>query len=176
MSYLVFKALHIIFVVCWFAGLFYIVRLFVYLTEAHERPPAERDVLLPQLKLMAWRLWFGITWPSAIATAVFGAGMLHLFWPVPRWLAIKLGLVAGLFAYHLACHWVHARLQADDPPWSSRTLRLWNELATLFLVSIVFLVVLKDALAMLWGIVGLVAFTAVLMAGITVYRRVRKDT
>ncbi|MEZ4319398.1 MAG: CopD family protein [Myxococcota bacterium] len=171
--YLYLKALHIIAVVAWFAGLFYIVRLFVYLTETHERPAAERDVLLPQLELMARRLWFGITWPSCIATVLFGLGLLHTWWPPPTWLQIKLAAVVGLLAYHLSCHWLFTRLQAREPPWTSRSLRIWNEVATLFLVAIVFLVVVKDGLSLVYGVVGLVAFSAVLMAGITVYRRIR---
>ena len=89
MSFLTFKALHIISVVAWFAGLFYIVRLFVYITESHARPDHERDVLLPQLKLMATRLWFGITWPAGIASLVFGSALLQVFWPPPRWLWIR---------------------------------------------------------------------------------------
>lgn len=173
MSFLSIKALHIIAVVAWFAGLFYIVRLFVYLTEAHERPPAERDVLLPQFKLMAWRLWFGITWPAAVATVVFGTAMIHYFWPPQRWLLIKLGLVGGLLVYHGICHWLHGRLQADAPPWSGRTLRIWNEVATLFLVTIVFTVVLKDAMALGYALVGFTAFGAALMVGINAYRRAR---
>ncbi|MCB9676939.1 MAG: CopD family protein [Alphaproteobacteria bacterium] len=171
--YLYLKALHIIGVVTWFAGLFYIVRLFVYLTEAHERPEAERDVLLPQLQLMARRLWFGITWPSCIATVIFGGALLHTWWPPPTWLQVKLVGVVGLLAYHGSCHWLHARLQAGEPPWTSRSLRIWNEVATLFLVGIVFLVVVKDGLSLVYGTVGLLIFTAVLMAGITAYRRVR---
>jgi len=163
-------------VVCWFAGLFYIVRLFVYLTETYERPQAEQDVLLPQLKLMANRLWYGITWPSAIATVSFGSAMLHTWWPPPVWLQIKLLAVAGLTAYHIACHWIHGRLQAGHPPWTSRSLRIWNEVATLFLVGIVFVVVLKDALSMLYAIAGLVVFAAVLMLGIVIYRRIRTQS
>ena len=90
------------------------------------------------------------------------------------WFQVKLGLVAGLVAYHLLCHHIHGRLQAGELVMSGRNLRIWNEVATLFLVSIVFMVVLKDTMALAWGIGGLVVFSAVLMAGITAYRRVRE--
>ncbi len=173
-AYLPLKSLHIIAVVAWFAGLFYIVRLFVYLRETQARPRAEREVLEPQLKLMARRLWFGITWPSSIATVIFGLGMLHLFWPPAPWLKIKLGLVAGLIGYHLVCHRIHAALQASQPIASSRAFRIWNEIATLFLVSIVFLVVMKSAISVVWGAVGLGIFAAILMMGITIYRWIRQ--
>lgn len=172
-AYLPIKAIHIVSVVAWFAGLFYIVRLFVYLRETQARPQAEREILEPQLKLMARRLWFGITWPSAISTLIFGSCMLHLFWPPALWLLLKLALVVGLIGYHLACHYIHRELQAGRPIASSRAFRIWNEVATLFLVSIVFLVVMKDALSMVWAALGLTIFAAALMAGITVYRRVR---
>ena len=68
----VIKALHIIFVVTWFAGLFYIVRLFIYQREAQDKPERERAVLTEQFKLMSKRLWLGITWPSAIITSILG--------------------------------------------------------------------------------------------------------
>ncbi len=171
MTFLVLKALHIVSVVAWFAGLFYIVRLFVYLTEAQARPEHEQAVLLPQLELMARRLWFGITWPAGLASVIFGACLLPYFWPPPRWLELKLLLVVGLIAYHLSCHYLHAALQRRETPVSARKLRVWNEVATLFLVGIVFLVVLKDSLALVWAITGLVLFAGVLMAGIVAYRR-----
>ena len=174
MTYLVLKALHICSVVAWFAGLFYIVRLFVYLAETAERPEAERAILEPQLQLMARRLWFGITWPAGIATLVFGLGLLHVFWPPQTWLWLKLGMVVGLLGYHGTCHQLHAAFQRGEVPMSPRNLRIFNEVATLFLVGIVFLVVLKDALALAWGLAGLAVFSAVLMAGILVYRRVRE--
>lgn len=173
MTFLTLKAIHIIAIVAWFAGLFYIVRLFVYLRETQDRPANERDVLQPQLRLMAYRLWFGITWPAAIATVAFGSALAWYFWPPPPWLQIKLGLVVLLVGYHLVCHGLHAALQRGEPIWSSRSFRIWNEVATLLLVGIVFLVVLKDAMSMLWGILGLFVFSAVLMAGITLYRWVR---
>lgn len=172
--YLPLKALHIVAMVAWFAGLFYIVRLFVYLRETQDRPSAERAILEPQLAQMARRLWFGITWPAGIATLLFGLGLLPYFWPPPLWLELKLGLVAGLVGYHLACHRIHARLQRGEAVWTSRGFRVWNEVATLFLVSIVSLVVLKDAMSLAYGVAGLAAFTLVLMAGITGYRRLRE--
>ncbi|MEQ1568373.1 MAG: CopD family protein [Myxococcota bacterium] len=172
--YLPLKALHVVAVVAWFAGLFYIVRLFVYLAEVRARPAAERAVLEPQLQLMARRLWFGITWPAGLATIGFGLGLLGVFWPPPLWLQLKLGLVGLLLGYHAVCHRIHADLQAGRPSWSSRSFRIWNEVATLLLVSIVFLVVMKDAMSVVWGALGLAVFAAVLMAGITVYRRARE--
>lgn len=159
--------------VTWFAGLFYIVRLFVYLAEVRDRPPAERAVLEPQLLLMARRLWFGITWPSALWATGFGLALLTVF-PLTGWLHTKLALVAGLWAYHLGCHRIHGQLQRGEPTWTGRSFRIYNEVATLFLVSIVFVVVFKDALVLAWAVGGLVAFAALLMAAIVVYRRVRE--
>jgi putative membrane protein len=118
------KALHIIGVVCWFAGLFYIVRLFVYLAETRDRPEAEQAILTPQLSLMAKRLWFGITWPSAIGTVVFGLALLHVWWPPPLWLQIKLGLVVLLCLYHWVCHGQYKRLVAGEPAWTPRQYRM----------------------------------------------------
>jgi protoporphyrinogen IX oxidase len=172
--YLTFKALHIIALVAWFAGLFYIVRLFVYLRETFDRPPDEQAVLRPLLSLMAYRLWFGITWPAGIVALTFGSAMLPWFWPLAPWLQIKLALVVGLVGYHLACHRLHARLQAGEAVWSSTAFRMWNEVATLFLVAIVFLVVLKDVRSLGVATVGLGLFAAGLMAGVLVYRRLRE--
>lgn len=177
MDLLTFKALHICAVVAWFAGLFYIVRLFVYLRETMDRPAAEREVLDPQLRLMATRLWYGITWPAGLATVGFGLAVLGLQYglpPYPGWLNLKLGLVVGLLAYHASCEVLYRRLVAGETVWTGRAFRIYNEVATLFLVAIVFLVVLKSALSVLWGVLGLVAFAALLMIGITVYRRVRE--
>src|SRR5215203_1405106 len=102
--YLYIKALHIIFIVTWFSGMFYIVRLFIYNTEAGERSAAERDILRMQFSVMIRRLWLGITWPSAILTLVFGIWMWSLLGVTPSWLVIKLGFVLGLYLYHLSLH------------------------------------------------------------------------
>lgn len=173
--FLTIKALHIVSVVAWFAGLFYIVRLFVYLRETQDRPATERDVLQPQLRLMASRLWFGITWPAAASTLLFGSILGWYFWPPPLWFQLKLSLVVLLVGYHLLCHRLHAALQRGEPVWSGRAFRVWNEVATLLLVGIVFLVVLKDAMSLLWGSLGLLVLSALLMAGIVAYRRMRRS-
>lgn len=178
MSYLYLKALHIVFIVTWFAGLFYIVRLFIYFAEASEKPEPERTILQQQFSIMQKRLWYGITWPSAILTLIFGTSIvinLGLYKPFPDWLLWKLAFVVGLYVYHFLCHKIFKQQQRGVLKYTSTQLRIWNEVATLFLISIVFLVVLKNALSMLWGIVGLILFSAVLMLAIRVYKRVRES-
>lgn len=177
MSFLYSKALHIIFVVTWFAGLFYIVRLFIYYAEAAEKPEPEKSILQKQLLLMQKRLWYGITWPSAILTFIFGFSnvyLLHLYDPFPDWLIWKLAFVAGLYVYHFLCHSIFKQQQQGIVRYSATKLRIWNEVATLFLISIVFLVVLKSSLSMLWGIIGLILFSAILMLAIRIYKRMRE--
>ncbi len=174
MSFFYVKALHIIFVVTWFAGLFYIVRLFIYFAEAAEKPEPERSILQRQLALMQKRLWYGITWPSALLTLIFGLTMLYLYGSVPGWLVWKLCFVAGLYVYHFLCHRIFKQQQLGILRYSANQLRIWNEVATLFLISIVFLVVLKSSLSMLWGILGLILFAAILMLAIRIYKRVRE--
>ncbi|AEL23788.1 CopD family protein [Cyclobacterium marinum] len=170
------KALHIIFIVTWFAGLFYIVRLFIYQTEALDRPEAEKNILKPQLDLMANRLWYIITWPSAVLTLIFGTWvLLHR----PTYLSMpfmhaKLTFVALLYIYHFRCHYIFKSLQNGKRIWNSSKLRLWNEIATLLLFAIVFLIVLKSLLNMLWGIAGLILLGASLMLATKWYKRFRE--
>lgn len=179
MPFLYLKALHIIFIVTWFAGLFYIVRLFIYMMEAHESAgePA-RSVLLEQYKIMSRRLWFGITWPSAVLTLLFGLSLLFSFGyhrAMPQWLWMKLAFVLGLYAYHFACHHIFRKLQQDKPVWSSQKLRLWNEVATIFLIAIVFLVILRSTFSMLYGLAGLLIFSLLLMLAIRIYKKLRES-
>lgn len=168
-------AVHIIFVVTWFAGLFYIVRLFVYYAETADLPPNEQAVLRPHLLLWQRRLWYGITFPSAITTALLGFGVWYSKYNfvLLDWLSVKLCLVAGLYVYHFLCHAIFLQQQKGQITYSSYQLRIWNEVATLFLVGIVFLAVLKNTLDMLWGLLGLVVLMVVLFAAIYVYKRIR---
>lgn len=172
--YFYIKALHIIFVVTWFSGLFYIVRLFVYSAEANAKPEPEKSILLKQFSIMQKRLWYGITWPSAIITLIFGAWLWYLFGSLPTWLLVKLGFVAVLFLYHLSLHAIFNQQAKGFFKYSSQQLRAWNEIATLFLIAIVMLAVVKQMLSVVWGIAGLIVFSIILMTAIKVYKKLRK--
>lgn len=169
------KALHIIFVVTWFSGLFYIVRLFVYAAEANVKPDPERNILLNQYSIMQKRLWYGITWPSAILTLIFGTWIGILYGSLPAWLLIKLFFVLGLFIYHLSLHSIFLQQQKQRFRWPSQKLRVWNEVATIFLITIVMLAVVKQLLSVFWGIAVLIAFSIVLLIAIKIYKKYRKN-
>ena len=173
--YLYVKALHIIFIVTWFSGMFYMVRLLIYHTEAQQLPEPSRDILSSQYRLMIKRLWFGITWPSALLTLVFGPWMLYLYGHMEPWLWAKLGFVLGLYLYHFSLHRIYRDQMRGIFRFSSNQLRLYNELATVFLVAIVFLVVLKSTLDMLKGLAGLVLLSILLVLAVRIYRRVREN-
>ena len=169
------KALHLIFIVTWFAGLFYIVRLFIYQTEALEKPEQERLILKPHLDLMARRLWYIITWPSAVLTLIFGYWVLTYRWGYlqQEFMQAKLIFVLLLYVYHGYSQLLFNELQAGKARWSSTQLRLWNELSTLLLFAIVFLIVLKNTLSMVWGMLGLVGLSLALLLAIKLYKKYR---
>ena len=168
------KAFHIIFVVTWFAGLFYIVRLFIYNREAQDKSEEEKNILQKQFGVMIKRLWLGITWPSCILTIVLGTWMLILYGSFPTWLIIKVGFVFGLLLYHVSIHFIYKQQSAGNFKYTSQQLRIWNEVATLFLVAIVLLVAVKNALSLVWGLGGLVCFSVMLLVAIRVYRKKRQ--
>jgi putative membrane protein len=176
MTFLYLKAVHIIFIVTWFAGLFYMPRLFVYIIETHEKPEPEKSILLKQLKMMASRLWFGITWPSAIITLGMGTALLinQPAFLQQGFMHIKLTLVFLLYLYHFSLHLLLRQLSAGVVKYSSQKLRVWNEVATLFLISIVFIIVLKNTLSMIWGIAGLAMVTILILSGVRLYKKFRK--
>jgi putative membrane protein len=177
MTALYLKAVHIIFIVTWFAGLFYIPRLFVYIIETHQKPEPEKSILLKQLLLMTTRLWYGITWPSAVITLGMGISLLvnQPFWLSESFMIIKLVLVGLLYGYHFSLQYLFNQLKGNVVTYTSQQMRVWNEVATLFLIGIVFLIVLKSALSMVWGIAGLMVVTALIMLGIYGYKRFRKN-
>lgn len=177
MDYPYLKALHIIFVVTWFAGLFYIVRLFIYHTEAAQEDEPKQSILQQQFKLMEKRLWYGITWPSAVLTAVFAFWMLYQSPGLLKapYMHVKLGFVFLLYVYHFLCGRLFRQLQQHTIRYSSNQLRVWNEVATIFLVAIVFIIVLKSTVDWVWGLAGLLLFTIVLMLAIRIYKRLRES-
>ena len=173
--YLYIKALHIIFVVTWFSGLFYIVRLFIYNREAQDKAEPERTILQNQFTIMIKRLWFGITWPSCILTIIFGTWLVILLGAIPTWLQIKLGFVVGLLLYQISLHAIYLQQKKNIFKYSSQQLRVWNEMATVFLIAIVILVEVQTALSIVWGLTGLILFALLLMLAIRIYKRTRKE-
>jgi putative membrane protein len=173
--YLYIKALHIIFIVTWFSGMFYIVRLFIYNTEAAEKTSPEREILLTQFGIMIKRLWLGITWPSAILTLIFGPWIWIMLGSTPHWLVVKLVFVVILYAYHISLHILYREQQKGIFRFSSQQLRIWNEMATLLLFAIVFLASVKQAMSWIFGIAGLVSLALVLMIAIRIYKKLRKQ-
>lgn len=171
--YFYIKALHIIFIVTWFAGMFYIVRLFIYNTEANEKPEPEKSILQKQFSIMIKRLWLGITWPSAVLTLIFGTWMGVLYGSIPAWLWVKLGFVAGLYAYHFTLQKIYSDEMKGIFKYSSNQLRIWNEVATIFLVAVVMIVSVKNALSWIYGLAGLVLFVILLMSAIKIYKGIR---
>lgn len=176
----VLKSLHIIFLVSWFAGLFYMVRLFIYHVEAQEKESAERAILSRQFIIMERKLWWIITTPAMILTVVFGLWMLFYspaltkFYLSQPWMQIKLVFVGLLIIYHFLCQRIMKHLSQDIFKWKSTQLRLWNEIATLFLVSIVFLVELKSTMNWITGTISFFLVGIILMIAIRLYKRYRK--
>ena len=168
------KAIHIIFIVTWFAGMFYIPRLFIYNTEASAKPEPDRQILQAQFAIMMKRLWYGITWPSAVLTVIFGGWMGFLYGSIPSWLGLKLGFVALLYAYHFTLHKIYLQQSKQIFKYSSQQLRVWNEIATILLVAIVVLVAVKQQLSAVWAILGLAGFIILILSAVKIYKHLRK--
>lgn len=170
------KATHLVFVVTWFAGLFYVVRLFIYHTEAQEAASPKREILSDQYRLMTRRLWVMITVPSMVLTLLTGSYLLILTqaWTYD-WMWVKFTLLGGLLGYHFVCGYLVRKLADGVFPFTGFQLRLWNEGATVLLVGIVFVVVLKHSLSWLWGLAGLVFLSVALLVAIRLYRRYREQ-
>lgn len=176
MEFLYVKALHIIFVVTWFAGLFYIIRLFIYHIEAEEKIEPAKSILQNQYKLMSKRLWYIITWPSAILASIFGFWMIvkSPYYFSESWMLVKLAFVFALYFYHYSCQKIYSQLQKDIIKYSAFKLRIWNEVSTIILFAVVFLVTLKSAISWIWGVAGIFVFGIVLMLGIRLYKKIRE--
>ncbi|MDM1294762.1 protoporphyrinogen oxidase HemJ [Sphingobacterium sp. N143] len=175
MVYLYAKAVHIIFVVCWMAGLFYIVRLFIYHTEAKSKSEGEYGVLHKQFIVMESKLWWIITTPAMYLTIIAALIMLYINPGLLTmgWMHVKLTFVLGLMLYHFSCQRIMFQLKDESSKWSSTKLRLWNELATVLLFAIVFTVVLKSALNWIFGVLGLLILAVSLMMAVKLYKKFR---
>lgn len=175
MDYLYVKSLHIIFVVTWFAGLFYVPRLFINQIDVAEQPEPGRGILTQHLKLMTKRLWYIITWPSLVLCTLTAA---YLLIRMPAflqqdWMLVKLAFVGILYYYHWRCHVMYLQLQRDEIRYTSEFMRLWNEVPTLVLFAAVFLVVLKSSIDWIYGVAGMVVLGVLIMLGVRWYKKVR---
>ncbi|MFI5155598.1 MAG: CopD family protein [Chitinophagales bacterium] len=168
------KALHIIFIVTWFSGMFYIVRLFIYNREAQDMNEPEKSILGRQFGIMIRRLWLGITWPSAVLTLIFGIWTWYLMGSSPQWLVLKLLFVIGLYAYHFSLHFIYDQQVKGRFKFSSQQLRIWNEVATIFLFLVVFMAVGKGSISLPRILIGLIVLIMILMLGINLYKRLRQ--
>lgn len=175
MLYLYVKAIHIIFVICWMAGLFYIVRLFIYHIEAKDKPDFEQKILNPQFELMESRLWNVITTPAMIITFIAGLVMFYLnpFLLQMPWMWVKIAFVTALLVYHFICQKIMYQLKKGRCRWTSMQLRLWNEVATILLFAIVFVAILKSALNWIYGLSGLFGLMILIMIGVKAYKKYR---
>ncbi|WP_036483962.1 protoporphyrinogen oxidase HemJ [Myxosarcina sp. GI1] len=161
MAYYWFKAFHLVGIVVWFAGLFYLVRLFVYHAEAEQESEPARSILKNQYELMEKRLYSIITTPGMIVTVVMAGGLIYTEPEVLKsgWLHAKLALVLLLIGYHHYCRRIMKKLAKNECQWTGQQFRALNEAPTVFLVLIVLLAVFKNSLPLdltTWLIAGLV--------------------
>ncbi|MCX2575809.1 CopD family protein [Pedobacter sandarakinus] len=176
--YRYFLAVHIVFVISWMAGLFYILSLFIYHTEANDKAEPERGILKLQFVKMESTLWKIICAPAMVISVFAGVSMLTLNSALLQadWMLVKLGFVIGLLIYHFICRNIVKQLRNDSFKLSSFQLRLWRELATIFMIAIVFVVILKDALNWIYGLVGIMGVAMAIMIAVKLYKNYRKKT
>jgi len=150
--------------------------LFVYQIEANDKPSPEKEILQKQYKIMTYRLWYIITWPSAILATLFAIWLLILMpaWLQMPWMHVKLGFVVLLIAYQIKCQQIYSQLQKDEFNYSANFMRLWNEGATLILFAVVFLVILKNAFNWIYGVIGIFVFSILIMLGFKFYKKIRE--
>lgn len=173
MSYLYLKAIHIIFVVTWFSGMFYLGRLFIYNREAQDKDEPEKSILQKHFSIMISRLYWAITFPSALLTLLFGSLIALDFWPFDSWLWLKLMFVVLLYFYQITLHQIFYQQKTGIFRYSSQQLRFWNEIPTILLVAIVMLVVIKHGMSLVYGIGGLILLMLLITAAITLYKNFR---
>lgn len=177
MAYSWFKAFHIIGIVVWFAGLFYLVRLFIYHVEANEEPEPARTILKNQYQIMEKRLYSIITTPGMLLTVAMAIGLLTTEPEVLKqtWLHVKLGFVTLLLGYHHYCKRLMKQLAADECRWNSKQLRALNEAPSLMLVVIVLLAIFKNNLPTDITVWVIVAMIIAMVATIQLYAKKRRQ-
>ena len=159
--------------VCWFAGLFYLVRLFIYHKEAQTKEESVKEVLQSQYALMSKRLLSIITWPSAFLTTFFGVSML-LDNPIlveQSWMQIKLAFILLLWLYTYSCQIILNQIKIGQIRTTEIKLRIWNEVATLIMFAIIFMAVLKNSISWIYATLSLIGLAVLLMISIKLYKK-----
>jgi putative membrane protein len=159
--------------VCWFAGLFYLVRLFIYHKEAQTKEESVKEILQSQYSLMSKRLLSIITWPSAFLTTFFGVSML-LDNPIlveQSWMQIKLAFILLLWLYTYSCQIILNQIKIGQIRTTEIKLRIFNEVATLIMFAIIFMAVLKNSISWIYATLSLVGLAVFLMILIKLYKK-----
>lgn len=176
---LLLKTIHIIGFTAWFAGLFYLVRIFVYHAESKDKPQPDRDILIDQFTIMENRVYKIICNPGMMITWTCGIGMIYLYgmdwFKLNYWLHIKLVLLILLTVYHLYNKKLMQRLQDGSCTWTSYKFRMWNEVPTLFLVAIVVLAVFRNGTDWVKAFVSIFAFGIVIFLLTKWYKKLRES-
>jgi putative membrane protein len=176
MIYLWLKVFHIVGIVVWFSGLFYLVRLFVYHVEADRRTEPDRSILQSQFQLMEQRLYSAIATPGMVVTAGVAIGMLAVE-PTrlgERWLQVKLVLVASLVVYHIHCDRILKQLATGKCQLTSQNLRVLNEVPTVQLIAIVLLAIFQHLLPVNIAVLSIGSLIIVMAVAIQLYARKRQ--
>lgn len=181
MLYTIIKAIHIIFMVSYFAGIFYLVRLFVYYKDTDEFEETKKQVLREQYVFMARRLWNIITVPAGVIMLVSGLVMIFLNFGLMKtpWFHLKLTFLLGLAAYHYWC-WKKILqikgLHGNPLPIANIKLRQANEIATFILFLVVFTVILKSMVISYWWqlIVGFIVLVVLIMLTVKLVNKKNK--
>ena len=173
MNYLYFKSLHLIFMVCWFAGLFYVVRLFIYHKEANTKEYSVKEILQVQYTLMSKRLLNIITWPAAVLTTIFGVSMLieNPAYLQQNWMHVKLSFILLLWLYTYSCQIIYTQMKIGQIKTTEIKLRIWNEVATVLMFAIIFMAVLKNSISWIYATFSLVGLAVLLMISIKLYKK-----
>jgi len=176
MAYFWFKAFHIVGIVCWFAGMFYLPRLFVYHAEAYEQPEPARSILTNQYQVMEKRLYSIIMTPAMVLTIAMAIGLVTTEPEVMKepWMQIKLGFVLLLVGYHHYCKRIMKKLAANECKMTGQQFRWFNEIPTVFFVIIVMLAVFKNNLPMDLTTWLIAAMVIGMVAAIQLYARKRR--
>jgi len=148
----------------------------MYQIESLKKDKTVKDEFVKQFKLMSWRLWYIITWPSSVLAIFFGILLIVMNQSLldQNWMILKLVCVCLLLIYQIKTHMIFLSLQRDKYSYSSEFFRFWNEGATLLLFAIIFLAILKDSFQFFYLLAGLICLALILVISIKLYKKIRK--